>query len=425
MFTHGDINFPIIIFSLFFICSNGVVEYNGNCSQLGGIVLGFIIGIILGVLYYNLIISTGHPDIAYFNQVISDNTQCSKPGPTKFRCKKYVRGNRDSNGNYVPRELQFDTEISDDSIGGEGEEEVNEEVEEGEEEGEEEEEDEAAESEEESEEEEADDSDQRSGGQQQREGAGRRQRQGEGAGRRLGAAQELFNDANNTLSNFNGTKSDWNNLDFLTKINDINVAIDAAQTGNSPFIIDSMRNRVSELEDINDVIMEQPDGMRFTGAKAEELAEAEKVRPIQAQNALQEWTNATSEVERVSGKKPRRQSREQWAAKRQRAAQDLLDAAFNISDTFKGTRSDWNGLQFFNKIEDINDAINAANNAGTNTNSVNDMREQLKTLHQLNHFMGYVPNRVTTTTGNAVFTATDAQKKATVNEWNMYAADAF
>jgi hypothetical protein len=81
---------------------------------VGGIVLGFIIGIILGVLYYNLIISTGHPDIAYFNQVISDNTQCSKPGPTKFRCKKYVRGNRDSNGIYVPREVQFDTEISDD-----------------------------------------------------------------------------------------------------------------------------------------------------------------------------------------------------------------------------------------------------------------------------------------------------------------------
>ena len=116
MFTYGDINFPVIIFSLIFICSNGVVEYMDKCSQAGGIVLGFIIGLILGVLYYNLIVSSGHEDIAYFNEIISDNTQCSKPGPTKFRCTKYVRGDRDSSGNYVPRELQFETESTTSSI---------------------------------------------------------------------------------------------------------------------------------------------------------------------------------------------------------------------------------------------------------------------------------------------------------------------
>tara|TARA_Y100000389_G_scaffold78123_1_gene74919 strand:+ start:9949 stop:11451 length:1503 start_codon:yes stop_codon:yes gene_type:complete len=110
MITHSNINFPVIIFSLIFICSNGVVEYMDKCSQAGGIVLGFIVGIILGVLYYNLIVSSGYKEIAYFNEVISDNTQCSKPGPTKFRCRKYVRGDRDKEGNYVSREIQFETE---------------------------------------------------------------------------------------------------------------------------------------------------------------------------------------------------------------------------------------------------------------------------------------------------------------------------
>lgn len=109
MFTHGNINFPIIIFSLIFICSNGVVEYMDKCSQAGGIVLGFIVGIILGVLYYNLIVSSGHKEIAYFNEVISDNTQCSKAGPTKFRCTKYVRGDRNKEGNYVPHRETEDT----------------------------------------------------------------------------------------------------------------------------------------------------------------------------------------------------------------------------------------------------------------------------------------------------------------------------
>ena len=112
MFTHRNINFPIIIFSLIFICSNGVVEYMDKCSQVGGIVLGFIVGIILGILYYNLILSSGHPNIAYFNEVISDNTQCTKAGPTKFRCTQYVRGDRDKGGNYIPHREREDTRQS-------------------------------------------------------------------------------------------------------------------------------------------------------------------------------------------------------------------------------------------------------------------------------------------------------------------------
>jgi hypothetical protein len=102
MFTNNDVNYPIIIFALFFICINGAVEFMDRCSRSGGIVLGIIVGLILGIFYYNLIVISGHHDIAYFNQVISDNTQCSKPGPTKFRCTKYVRGDRDSTGNYRP-----------------------------------------------------------------------------------------------------------------------------------------------------------------------------------------------------------------------------------------------------------------------------------------------------------------------------------
>lgn len=112
MFTHGEINYGIIIFGLVFICLNSVVEFMDNCTQLGGIILGFIIGLILGILYYNLIVNSGHKDIAYFNDSISNNTQCSKPGPTKFRCKKYVRGDRDKAGNYNPRAPVQETQSS-------------------------------------------------------------------------------------------------------------------------------------------------------------------------------------------------------------------------------------------------------------------------------------------------------------------------
>ena len=74
MFTNNDVNYPIIIFALFFICINGAVEFMDKCSSSGGIILGIIVGLILGILYYNLIVISGNHDIAYFNQVISHNT---------------------------------------------------------------------------------------------------------------------------------------------------------------------------------------------------------------------------------------------------------------------------------------------------------------------------------------------------------------
>ena len=104
MFTNNDKNYSIIIVGLIFICINASVEFMDKCSQLGGIILGFIIGLILE-LYYNLIVNSGHKDIAYFNKTISNNTQCSKPGPTKFKCTKHVRGDRDKKGNYVAQPI--------------------------------------------------------------------------------------------------------------------------------------------------------------------------------------------------------------------------------------------------------------------------------------------------------------------------------
>jgi len=97
MFANNEYNAGLLTFFIVLLLINGVVELHGLCTGVSGVLLGSIIGIILGILYYLLIYYSGNKDLAYFTQLSSNNTQCSKPSKQKFRCTAYVK---DSNGKY-------------------------------------------------------------------------------------------------------------------------------------------------------------------------------------------------------------------------------------------------------------------------------------------------------------------------------------
>ena len=92
MTANNEINPTLITFLIALIGVNGVVELQNNCTNIGGVVLGSLVGIILGILFYSLVVSSGNKELVYFNNSISNNVGCKKPGKQKFKCNVYKNG---------------------------------------------------------------------------------------------------------------------------------------------------------------------------------------------------------------------------------------------------------------------------------------------------------------------------------------------
>ncbi|AET72865.1 hypothetical protein PGAG_00411 [Phaeocystis globosa virus 12T] len=94
MYINNDVNHPLLVFLLAMFGSNSMVEYSNKCGSVGSIVLGGILGIAFGIMYYGLLVSSGHKDLAYFSEIKSNAQGCKKPTDQKFKCVTYKRGER-------------------------------------------------------------------------------------------------------------------------------------------------------------------------------------------------------------------------------------------------------------------------------------------------------------------------------------------
>ena len=84
------------------LCINGAVEVHANCTKPVGILLGTIVGVLFGILYYSAIKLSGNDELAYFSEESSNNIQCSKPSKQQFRCKTRYRSRTSSTGDDDP-----------------------------------------------------------------------------------------------------------------------------------------------------------------------------------------------------------------------------------------------------------------------------------------------------------------------------------
>tara|TARA_B100001175_G_scaffold22576_1_gene16911 strand:+ start:5010 stop:5675 length:666 start_codon:yes stop_codon:yes gene_type:complete len=94
MHINNNVNSPLLIFLVAIFLTNGMVEYWKKCGSIGSIVLGGIVGITLGILYYGIIAASGNKDLAYFSEIKSNAEGCKKPTDQKFKCVTYKRGDR-------------------------------------------------------------------------------------------------------------------------------------------------------------------------------------------------------------------------------------------------------------------------------------------------------------------------------------------
>tara|TARA_Y100000816_G_scaffold92668_1_gene64141 strand:- start:8729 stop:9409 length:681 start_codon:yes stop_codon:yes gene_type:complete len=94
MYINNDVNYPLLIFLVALFAINGITELHKKCGTLGGVVLGAIVGITFGMLYYGMIAASGNKDLAYFSEIKSNAQGCKKPTDQKFKCVTYKRGER-------------------------------------------------------------------------------------------------------------------------------------------------------------------------------------------------------------------------------------------------------------------------------------------------------------------------------------------
>ena len=88
MIINKEVNSAFLMFMIILIIINISVELSGYCSNLTGIIFGIITGGFIGIIYYLLLESSGHGELAYMTQFNTNNIQCGKAGTQKFRCTK-------------------------------------------------------------------------------------------------------------------------------------------------------------------------------------------------------------------------------------------------------------------------------------------------------------------------------------------------
>lgn len=92
MYINNNVNYSLLVLLVALFGTGCVVEYSNKCGTILGLVLGGIIGITFGMLYYGMIVASGYKDLAYFTEIKSNSQGCSKPSKQKFKCTTYKRG---------------------------------------------------------------------------------------------------------------------------------------------------------------------------------------------------------------------------------------------------------------------------------------------------------------------------------------------
>jgi len=87
-----QMNYVVLIFLMCLLGVDIVTKVQNKCSTYPGTVLGALVGFLLGTIWYVLFYSLGYSSLLYFDELRSDNVQCSMPTKQTFKCSVYKNG---------------------------------------------------------------------------------------------------------------------------------------------------------------------------------------------------------------------------------------------------------------------------------------------------------------------------------------------
>jgi hypothetical protein len=92
MYTNSQMNYPVVATLLVLFAVDTVTRMANKCTTLGGSMLGGLVGIILGILWYGMFHLLGYDDLLYFDELETNRVLCKKPSKQTFKCSVYKNG---------------------------------------------------------------------------------------------------------------------------------------------------------------------------------------------------------------------------------------------------------------------------------------------------------------------------------------------
>ena len=88
----GFLNPMVLSSTVFLALVNMLYQFRHKCSTAMGLVLGMAIGLLIGTGWFFLWWGSGHKDLLFYNELISNNVVCNRPAKQTFKCQVYKGG---------------------------------------------------------------------------------------------------------------------------------------------------------------------------------------------------------------------------------------------------------------------------------------------------------------------------------------------
>ena len=89
---NNQMNYVILAALLCLLVLDGITKVNKRCTTVGGTLLGSLVGLVLGAIWYALFHVGGYDSLLYFDELQSNNVMCSRPSKQSFKCSVYKNG---------------------------------------------------------------------------------------------------------------------------------------------------------------------------------------------------------------------------------------------------------------------------------------------------------------------------------------------
>ena len=98
MYDNNQSNVLLVTVLMSFVVLDGISKVKNRCTNMLGVSLGGLLGALMGYSWYAVFKYTGNESLLYYNELQSNNVQCSRPNKQTFKCTVYKNGEVISEG---------------------------------------------------------------------------------------------------------------------------------------------------------------------------------------------------------------------------------------------------------------------------------------------------------------------------------------